>query len=475
MKKRKKSVKKETPLELEEGAEEDESIKKRKERALDISLKEGATTAASGGLAGNYITPFALVLGAQPIHIGFLSSLSGLGYHLSQLFSIKAMERYSRKSIVLHFLLAEMLLLLVIGSLSFFLLTEYEGSLVYILIILYTGYLMLAGIRYPAWFSWMGDIVPAEHRGEYFSKRSKLIYRTNIVIVLLAAFLLDMFKTKGYILLGFSVLFAIAFFFRFVSYLYLRKQYSPRFRQKKRDYFSFWSFIKRYDNFGKFSVYQGFFNLAHMIATPFFAVYMLTVLGFSYTIFTIVNLSLVLFLVLFLPLTGKISDKYGNKVLLKIGNYAFIVAPLLWIVSQHPVWLILAPQMIAGLGYAAIIISYNNFTYDAVSQKHRAICMSYTNILVGFGIFFGSLAGGLIINYFHPANLNPYIFLFIISASLMFLVAAFFLPVIKEVRKVKRFPSTHAMMHYPMHAIHLEMMRFSKLFGKFKSPRLFKI
>ncbi|MEM4259565.1 MAG: MFS transporter [Candidatus Pacearchaeota archaeon] len=450
-----------------------------KEHALKLSMKEGASSAVSTSIGENYITPYALALGAQPVHIGYLSSFSGFLYQLSQLISIKMMEKYSRKRIVITFVFLQSILWLGIASLGIFLFKGFDGSLVYILIVAYSLLMLLGGIAYPAWFSWMGDLVPEDQRGSYFSKRSRIINIAGVAIVLLTSFLLDLFKTKGYLIIGFAILFSLASIFRFISFILLSKKYSPKFRQKKRDYFSIWAFIKRYDNFGKFAVYQGFFNLAIMVASPFFAVYMLKELGFSYATFIIVNISLTIFMTISLPIIGKISDKYGNKILLVLANILFIATPLLWLVSTSPLWIIFVPQLSAGIANAALLISYNNFTYDAVKPKHRAICISYANIFVGMGIFIGSLIGGYIVNYLHPISINPYIFVFLIAASLRLLVALFFIPQIKEVRKVKKLPSKYAMLHYPIHIIYVELARIPriplKILGKFKNLRMFQI
>ena len=442
-----------------------------KAKALKTSIKEGGAAAAASSLGDNYITPYALALGAQPVHIGFLSSFSGLTYYLSQFFGAKMLEKYPRKNIVTKFVLFNAIMWLIIASLGIFLFKSVDGSLIYILILSYSLLMFLSGIAYPAWFSWMGDLAPEKERGKYFSKRNRVINISGLVVVFASAFLLDLFKTKGYVLIGFSVLFALAFCFRFISYLLLKRQYSPKFKQKKEDYFSIFAFLKKYDNFGKFALYQGLFNFAIMIASPFFAVYMLKELGYSYSLYITVSISLTIFLILALPLMGKISDKYGNRILLVLANILFVCTPILWIISSNPIWLIFVPQLSAGVANAALIISFTNFTYDAVSPKHRAICVTYTNILIGLGIFFGSMAGGFIVDYLHPASISPYIFVFFVATALRFLVAAIFLPQIKEVRKVKKMPSTYALMHYPLHRLNVEVHRFAriprKVFGKF--------
>lgn len=451
-----------------------------KEHALKTSIKEGAAANISASLGDSYVIPFALALNAQPMHIGVLSSFSGFLYQIAQLIGTKKMESSPRKKIVTQFVLFQALVWVLISFTAFAVWKNlFDGYSIWLLIFMYSLLMFLSGVAYPAWFSWMGDIVQEEHKGEYFGKRSRIASTFGLIATLSAAFFLDYYKTKGYLLVAFGILFALAFLFRFISYFYLQNQYSPAFRQKKRDYFSFFSFIRRYDNFGKFAVYHGFFNLAIMIASPFFNVYMLQVLGFSYTVYMVTIVSYTLFYLFFLPLAGKFSDRYGNRRLTVITNLFFVMTPLLYIVAKTPLSVILLPQLSAGIASACSVISFANFTYDAVSRRHRSICIAYTNLLIGIGTLFGSLLGGLIVNYLHPANISPYIFVFMIAALSRGLVALFFLPQIKEVRKVKRLPAEYNLFAHPIHFIHIESIRLThlpeKFLGKFKSLRLLQV
>src|SRR3989344_51278 len=83
---------------------------KEKQKALEISIKEGSAASFSSSLGSSYITPFALALNSNAFHIGLLSSFSGITYPLAQLFGSKLMEKHSRKKIVLKFVLLEALM-----------------------------------------------------------------------------------------------------------------------------------------------------------------------------------------------------------------------------------------------------------------------------------------------------------------------------------------------------------------------------
>ncbi len=437
---------------------------KEKKKALEISIKEGSAASFSSSLGSSYVTPFALALNSNAFHIGLLSSFSGLTSPFAQLFGSKLMEKYSRKKIVLNFVLLEALMWLPIAFLSFLFWKDiFKEYLPYVLIILYSILVSLTSVAVPSWFSWMGDLVPEKDRGKYFSIRNRATGAVGLAAVLIGALILDITKSKGFVLLGFSILFALSFTFRYISYNFFRKQYSPRFKLQKGYYFSFFSFIKRFDNFGKFATYQCFFYLALMIASPFFTVYMLNELKFSYFTFMIVSMSSSVFYLAFSPLMGKFSDRFGNVRLLYISNIAFALTPILWIFFKSPVSLILIPQLISGIANATLVIAFTNFTYDSVSPQRRGICLAYTSILIGIGTFVGSIIGGIILNS-SISFLNSFIFVFLISGILRFLTGIIFLPHIKEEKKVERLPPMHIQLTHPFKTLHAEIGWFRAIF-----------
>jgi len=438
---------------------------KAKKKALETSIHEGAAANLAFSLGNSYVTPFALALNANALHIGFLSSFPGLLAPITQIFGNRLMEKQSRKTIVMKFVFLQSLIWLPIAFLSYlFWKGIMQSYLPWVLIILFTLIVGLGGLSFPAWFSWMGDIVPEEERARYFAKRTRATTAVGIAAALIGAFILDAFKTKGLALLGFSILFALAFTFRFISFVLFKKQYSPKFKLKKRAQFSFTSFINRYDNFGKFAVYRAFFIFASMIAAPFFAVYMLEKLNFSYVIFMVVSMSSSIFYLMFAPFAGKFGDKFGSKRLIIIGSIVFIFTPILWIFFRTPTSLIFGPQLLAGLGNAALILGFTKFTYDSVSPQHRGICIAYTNILIGIGTFVGAIIGGLIIKNLVINTISPFFIAFGVAALARLLSSIYFLPKIKEEKPVRKLPETQVDLTHPLKTIHSEIIWFKELF-----------
>jgi MFS family permease len=414
-----------------------------KKRTLNLSIKEGRAAAVMSGAGDAYVAPFALSLGANNFQIGLLSSLPALFSPVAQIVGSWLMENHSRKKIMSigAFIQALMWLpVLVLGLIYWYGVSNYIPT---ILIIAYGIYAIFGAIGGPAWFSLLGDIVPAKIRGTYFGKRNKICTAVTVAATVLAAFVLDYFKLKGMVLLGFAAIFLAAGISRMISAYLLSRHYDPAFKLEDGYYFSFWQFVKKApsNNFGIFVIYVGLIYFSVLVAGPFFTVYMLKNLSFSYTTLMFVNISATVFTLIFSPVLGKFADKYGNRELLKIGGIIIPFLPLLWLVSDNPWYLSFVPQLLSGLGWAAFNLAASNFIYDIVTPQRRGICITYFNIFVYAGTFLGATVGGVIATYAPITFMNNLLFIFVISGVLRGLASVIMLPKIKEVRDVKKLSS----------------------------------
>ncbi|HVY01726.1 MAG TPA: MFS transporter [Candidatus Nanoarchaeia archaeon] len=407
-----------------------------RKQAAHISIKEGASSSVMSGLGDSYISAFMVELTKNPLLIGLISSLPGLLSPIAQIYGSRLMEKHPRKKIVSRSALIHGLMWIPIAAIALlFYLNILTPKLPYFLLIAYTSLAILGAIGGPAWFSWMGDIVHEKERGKYFGKRNRIIGFCSLSVFFLASFLLDFFKTKGMVMIAFMIMFLVASGFRVFSYTLFKKKYEPELKLTKDYYFSFWQYITRYGNFLKFSIYQSAFYFSLMISSPFFTYYMLDHLKFSYLSFTLVSISSTLFYLMTLPIAGKFSDKYGNIKMLYVSSLGFALYPLLWLFVSSPLGLILLPQLVIGVSTAGFTIASTNFIYDTVTPQKRGICAAYMSVLVGLGIFVGSMTGGFILKTVNFSWIQPIFFVFIVSAILRFLVTIIFVPKIKERRQ----------------------------------------
>ncbi len=435
---------------------ESEYLKHSKEHALRTSVAEGSSQAVGVNMSSGFLTPFLLAIGGNSFHVGLLTSLNGLADPLGEITGSRLMEKRSRKFLFMH---AKIWIALLQIPVLFLAYLFWKGLLVpalpYVMILLW-GLLIpfIYGIGYVSWLSWLGDLIPAERKGEFFASRNKVIGLVGLITFLVTGFLLDIFKTKGYVLLGFTVLFGVAIFFRLLSAHYASKVFNPRFRAKKQAYFSFFAFLKRCDNYGKFTLFQAFFFFAMMLSAPFFAVYMLEDLGFDYATYTIVSLSSTVFYLIFSPLVGKFSDKYGNIKLMYAGAVLFPLVPLLWLIFKSPAALVLFPGLVSGLANATFVIGTTDFSYDSTSPQKRGLCFAYGALLIGIGTLLGSFIGGWLLQYAGISFMKPLFFVFLLSSVVMVGVAVYFLPSLREERSTCKVNGLEIDWVHPVRSLH---------------------
>lgn len=407
-----------------------EKIKK----SLLISIFEGSFWSVMIGLGEKYLSAFAVFLKATNTQIGLLASLPILFSSLSQFFSPNLIEKFkSRKKFVVSGVLINAFSWLLI--LSVFYLGKYK---VYYLILFVTIYWVAGAIPYPAWNSWMGDLVSSEHRGTYFGRRTKI---TVLIILIFTAFgglILDYFKTGlGKPYLGFVAVFLIAMLARMGSAFLMSKQYEPEMaKAAAEDKFGFFEFLKQapFRNYGLYTIFLTLMNFAVYISAPFFTAYMLYDLHFSYTRYMII-LSVPLVAKYFsLPIWGKFSDKYGNKKIMSLTGYLMPVVPLLWIFSTNYYFLIFA-EIFSGVVWAGFDLSTLNFIFDSTTPQKRARCVSYLSVVTGIMVFLGTMLGSVLIEY-NNLFWTKYYLAFLVSGVLRAFIAAILLPRIKERRKV---------------------------------------
>ncbi|NMB66715.1 MFS transporter [Candidatus Woesearchaeota archaeon] len=431
-----------------------------KEKTKKLSIKEGVAYSVMDGAGLRYISPYALSLGANNTQIGLLTSLSSLIGNFSQIFSPRLMEKKSRKNVILFGVLFQALMWipLILIALIFILRKQVEPTSIYFVIAIYTMIVFFGSIAAPAWNSLMKDIITKES-GKYFGFRNRILGITALVVMILASLLLNYFKEKQEVMIGFIILFSLAFLFRIVSFKILSKHYEPKLNLEKGYYFSFKDFIKESykNNFGKFTLFIALIMFATSVASPFFTVYMLKNLNLNYFYWTLITISSSISTIIFMPIWGKISDKFGNLRVLKVTGALIPFVPFLWffsvfINSSRPeilLYYLFPVEFFSGIVWAGFNLSSLTFIYDAVSKQRLALCVAYYNALSGVGIFLGALLGGLISSLnIHFFNIDIILWIFMLSAVLRMIVYLFMINKIKEVRKTEEYKNGDIIKHF---------------------------
>jgi MFS family permease len=281
----------------------------------------------------------------------------------------------------------------------------------------------------------MANLVPERRRGAFFSKRGRLVGLVTVVSAFLAGYILSVFQKQHFI--GFTVIFLLAMVSRYISCYFLSRMYEPPLEVKQEHYFSFGEFVRRLNggNFGKYVAFHSFFNFAVFIASPFFPVFMLRDLGFSYITYTIVTTVVPLASILAVSYWGRRADSLGNWEIIRICSLIVSVLPAFWLLSRN-VYFLMGIQILAGIFWAGFNLCSSNFIYDSVIPEKRTRCISYFNTFNGIAICAGNLLGGFLATHIPPLFGYKLLALFAISSCLRIIVSIVLLRRVKEIRKI---------------------------------------
>jgi MFS family permease len=351
-----------------------------------------------------------------------------------------------------------------------------------ILLLILSAVLYFAGanLAAPQWCSLMGELVPERRRGRFFARRTRLISITSFSTLILAGIILDLFDRNAYTLTGYFMIFGIAFGARLVSVYYLWRMHDPYQHVAAME--SPFQFAMRRDilasPFVKFSAFFALMQFSVSIASPFFIIYLLRDLEFSYLEYTVSVSMSVLMQFLALNRWGRISDIFGNRLILASTGLLIPFLPMIWLVSTHYFYILLI-QAIGGMLWAGFSLSAGNYLYDLTPANKRATYLAWHNVMASIAVFCGALLGGYLgahlpreVELFgvHYEWLSVIYGVFLVSGVLRLTVALLFLPRLKEIRPVK--PMTMRNLIFRVARFQLSGLSFDIIGQKRRKPKV---
>jgi MFS family permease len=418
----------------------------RTDRSLRHSVRDGVAYSVMAGGAETYLSAFALFLRASTAQIALVATVPPLAGAVFQFLAAWLGHKYGRrKPVILAGAALQAFVWLPLLVLPIWFPKYAIALLIACLVIYYAG----GNLAAPLWSSLMGDLVPERKRGRFFGRRTRLATITSFIALAAAGAVLYGFTRFGHTWLGFTVLFVVAGIARLVSVYHLACMHEPAgqggvlpgFRVTRQ-----WLKSLQHSHALRFSLYLVCMQAAVGVSAPFFAVYMLRDLQYNYIQFMANTGTAVLMQFLMLNTWGRISDVFGNRLILVTTGSMIPFLPLLWLVSGN-FWYLIGVQVISGFAWAGFSLSAGNFLYDLIPGSRRATSMAFHNVFVAIGVFLGGMLGALL-SRVAPVEwviadrifTLPSVLLLVFAASaiLRILVAALFLPRLREVRQVRR-------------------------------------
>jgi len=418
------------------------------ENKIGIDLRQGLRNSIYDGAfaqimsvltSGIFLTGFALLLGANELHIGILAAIPFVA-QLTQLGSSFVIEQKGkRKRTCLAFANVNRYSWLLVFAILFLRNPQQNSTSIWILVGASIISYLFGAAGGVAWLSWMADLVPEEIRGRFFAKRNMILGIVGVVVTLLAGKYLDFWKNLGSRaeVYGFLSVFLIAVTSGVISLHFLKKIPDLEKEKATRKDFSFWKRIKipfGDSNFLRLTLFSASWSFSVNLASPFFAVYMLKDLRMSYALLAFVIILNEISTILSLPLWGRLSDRYGSKPVLSLTTLFASLLPMLWLltVSRHFVLIIIILQLYGGLFWSGLNLNNNNILLKLAPKENNAIYLAAFAASTGLATAIAPILGGLLANELRGtavdlgfARIHDLHFVFLISGVLRFVSRVF--------------------------------------------------
>ena len=405
---------------------------KERQHSKAYSILEGSLNSITVGLTSNFVSAFAIALGSSNTIIAMVSTLPSLIGAILQL-GVRHVRGFfsSRKRHIITFAVLQALMWL---PLIFAPELQHPGGWLLLFVTLNTVFGMLIS---PVWNSWMGDIVEEDERGSFFGKRNMFTGLTAFIATIIAGWLLTVTK-PGHPLVGFGILFALACAFRLMSAYFLSKMSDPVDTETDSSLPDIPEFIRTADRtpLGRFTIFLMLFNIAVYIASPFFAVYQLSVLGFDYFTFTIIACASAIASFVTMIFWGKYVDRLGSKNVLLFCGLLIPFVPLFWTLTTNPVILVFI-EAFSGVVWAGFNLSVSTYLFDATDRKYRTRELAEYTLMIQVAVFIGAMAGSALLGIFDRTDPHAYMTIFTISFVLRMLIVIIFYNAIRELRIVE--------------------------------------
>ncbi len=406
-----------------------------------VLLTNAALWAAYDGLTSLYLTAFALALGANNITVGILSALPFLASIIAQIPGAELVSHFPRRLIYPLFS--------GIGRLFWF--PILASPFIFFQPLPFVIFFFLCSricesLTEPAATTLIADAVSVEQRGSFTSIRLRLLGGFGIAAMSLGGLWLKQYPKESPIgfagMFGFAVILGIAS--SFVMFRIKEPRYPDHNHHKISEFFTLEGPLRR------FVLFAVAFNFAFMLASPFFAVYMLKNLGISYEYFGIVTSITVLAQIITSGFIGRLADKYGDKPIAILGVLGTTLVPLAFLgITTKNLWLLIPAQLLSGVVWAAADISRFNLLLDLTDPKKRAIQIAEYNLYANIPLIIAPILGGWLSE--NAALVLTGIPLIFVLSSVLRLISAIFLFGIKEPRSKQEYSATYVLreaMHF---------------------------
>jgi len=385
--------------------------------------------------SGAFLVGYAKYLGANDQFNGIIVALPLLTY-IIQMFSPLVLERLpSRKKLIIGLCFFYRTLLGLMVLIPF--ITEVKSTRLLLLAVFYfTAYAAFSFLN-PAGGSWIISLVPEKMRGRYFGLRDMCILASAAVLSIIMGRVLDIYKSSNREFVGFIIVFLVVLVLAVWNFITLKRIKEPQIVQLNQSLTlkKLITLPMKHKKFRKVILLNIIWNLAAQLSIPFFSVYMVTGLKLSYTFIMAAGIIMSFTQAPSAKMWGKLSEKVGWEVTTVLSVGLIGICHFMWIFVNHSTYLILIPiiQVMSGIAWAGINMSFFNIQFKHAPQEGRTIYIGFNAALAGLAGFFSALIGATLVGVLSGIKidigitvLDNMLFIFGLSGLLIICCAVFF-------------------------------------------------
>ncbi|UJR86583.1 MFS transporter [Sandaracinus amylolyticus] len=354
-------------------------------------LEGGVSETWNAFATGAVLTAWALHLGADPITIAILQSLS-TGAQVLHGPAGFLTEWVGRKRLAIVAMTGARLAWAPMAALPLLGLDRGGAALLLIAVAAFSATLQVIGQN--AWGAWMGDVVPPTLRGRFFGARTVFVTGGAALASLACALLLESEVPREITLPGIAALLCAT---GLVSAGLLAQQVDPlgRVPRTRPDPRAYVEALRDPRAHGLF-VYQLLWGAAVAPAAAFFSLHVLRTLQGGFFLLAAHAIAIALTRVFTAPLWGRAVDRWGARPVLAVCSFGISMMPAIWVfTSPDRVWPLAIDAMLSGLWWGGHGVASFDLPLGIAPAKRRSYYLALFAMASGLGFGVSSLMAGV--------------------------------------------------------------------------------
>ncbi len=354
----------------------------RKYAILEVMFFNGFSV----GMQSFVLLSLAIYFNMSSFFISIVSSLPTAGY-LLQIFTkrLNSLLGNRKRTLVISAAISR----LVICMLPFAILFDIRKQGVYFMVMLI--YALFSPFVNNVWTATMVQIINKNERGNYFGKRNLFSSLSTVVYILFYGYILSLPDKKSSMLILTSSMSLSAI----GSVLFMCLHYVPDLGKEIKNV-SIKTALKN-KNFVVYLKFASVWLFTWEFLKPLTEYYRIKILGVNTMFISQMGvLTAILSSVLYI-IYGKLSDKYGNKTMLRMGIFftTYYVLTYFSMTEGNKMSMLFAAAVIDAIGFTAITLSLLNLMMEVSGEPADAYVGAYA-LVSGIAAILAGLFGGLI-------------------------------------------------------------------------------